>query len=49
MVLMSLLIAVFGVNYPKPREPKAVGRVAGAAWLLFFVAYMALMLWQEVK
>ena len=47
MVLMSVLIAVFGLNYRKPREPKAIGRVAGALWLLFFVAYMALMIFQE--
>ena len=49
MVLMSLSIAVFGVNYRKPRESKAVGRVAGAIWLLLFAAYTGLMLWQEVK
>ncbi len=49
MVLSSLSIAVFGVNYRKPREPKAVGRVAGAIWLLLFAAYTGLMLWQEVK
>ena len=47
MLLMSVLIAVFGLNYRKPREPKAIGRVAGALWLLFFVAYMALMIFQE--
>lgn len=49
MVLASLSIAVFGLNYRKPREPKAVGRLAGAAWLLLFAAYMALMLSQELK
>ena len=49
MVLSSLSIAVFGVNYRKPREPKAVGRVAGALWLLLFAAYMGAMLWQEIK
>lgn len=49
MVLVSVSIAVFGVNCRKPREPKAVGRVAGAIWLLLFAAYMGLMLWQETK
>ena len=49
MVLVSVSIAVFGVNYRKPRESKAVGRVAGAIWLLLFAAYTGLMLWQEVK
>ena len=49
MVLVSVSIAVFGVNCRKLREPKAVGRVAGAIWLLLFAAYMGLMLWQEVK
>ena len=49
MVLMSVSIAVFGFNVRAPREPKTVGRAAGAAWLLFFAVYMGLMLWQEVK
>ena len=49
MVFLSVLIGVFGFNYRKPREPKAIGRVAGAFWLLLFAAYMALMLWQEAK
>ena len=49
MVLVSLSIAVFGCNYRRLREPKAVGRVAGAFWLLCFAAYMALMLSQELK
>ena len=49
MVFLSALIAVFGFNFRKPREPKAIGRVAGAFWLLLFAAYMGLMLWQETK
>ena len=49
MVFLSVLIAVFGFNFRKPREPKAIGRVAGAFWLLLFAAYMGLMLWQETK
>ena len=47
MVVMSVSIAVFGLNYRKPSEPKAIGRVASALWLLFFAAYMGMMLWQE--
>ena len=49
MVLMSVSIAVFGFNVRAPREPKTVGRAAGAVWLLFFAVYMGLMLWQELK
>ena len=49
MVFMSVLIAVFGFNYRKPREPKAIGRAAGVFWLLLFAAYMGIMLWQEMK
>ena len=49
MVVMSVSIAVFGLNYRKPSEPKAIGRVAGALWLLFFAAYMGMMLWQETS
>jgi cation:H+ antiporter len=49
MVFMSLLIAVFGCNYRKPREPKTIGRVAGLLWLLLFAVYTGLMLWQETR
>ena len=49
MVFMSVLIGVFGFNYRKPREPKTIGRVAGAFWLLLFAAYTGVMLWQEMK
>ena len=49
MVLMSLSIAVFGFNVRAPREPKSVGRLAGAVWLLFFAVYMGVMLWQEMN
>ena len=49
MVFLSMLIGVFGFNYRKPREPKTIGRAAGAFWLLLFAAYMGVMLWQEMK
>ena len=49
MLLVSVLIAVFGFNCRAPREPKSVGRAAGACWLLLFAAYMGLMLWQETR
>ena len=49
MVFMSVLIGVFGFNYRKPREPKAIGRAVGVFWLLLFAAYTGLMLWQEAK
>ena len=49
MVFMSVLIAVFGFNYRKPREPKAIGRATGLFWLLLFAVYAGLMLWQEAK
>ncbi len=49
MVFMSVLIGVFGFNYRKPCEPKTIGRVAGAFWLLLFAAYTGVMLWQEMK
>ena len=49
MVFTTVLLGVFGLNYRKPREPKAIGRAVGALWLLLFAAYMALMLVQEMK
>ena len=49
MVFATVLIGVFGFNARAPREPKAVGRVAGGIWLLLFAVYTGLMLWQELK
>ncbi len=47
MAMASISIVVFGLNYRKPREHGSIGRVAGAIWVLSFIAYSALMLYQE--
>jgi len=49
MLGVTVLIAVFGFNFRKPREAKAIGRVSGAIWVLLFAVYMGVMIWQEMK
>ncbi|MCR5414496.1 MAG: calcium/sodium antiporter [Kiritimatiellae bacterium] len=49
MALASLSIIVFGINLRKPREEGMIGRVAGLLWILSFVAYTGLMLYQETR
>lgn len=47
MIVMTLLIAVFGVNYRHPRNSGEISRIKGAMWVLAFVVYLALMVMQE--
>jgi len=49
MLGVTVLIALFGFNFRKPREAKAIGRMSGAVWVLLFAVYMAVMIWQEAK
>ncbi|MBR4616006.1 MAG: sodium:calcium antiporter, partial [Kiritimatiellae bacterium] len=49
MVLLSLSIGFFGINYRKPSGAGRIARLEGAAWLLVFVGYAALLIMQEVK
>ena len=49
MLFATLLIAVFGLNFRKPREAKTIGRLSGAAWLVLFAVYLGLMLVQETR
>ena len=49
LVLLSLSISVFGVNLKNIRQPGSVGRVKGLAWLVAFVVYLGVMLWQECR
>ena len=47
MVAMSLSILVFGMNWRRPMFNGRVGFVKGLVWLLSFVAYTAVMIYQE--
>jgi len=49
MVGMSLSITLFGVNWRHPKWPGAIRRREALVWLLVFVAYTALMIWQESR
>ncbi|MBR1586711.1 MAG: calcium/sodium antiporter [Kiritimatiellae bacterium] len=49
LVLLSLSISAFGVNLKDMRQPGRVGRVKGFVWLVAFVAYLGVMLWQECR
>lgn len=47
MTLFSLMIAVFGINLKKVREPGTITRVEGGIWVVMYVAYLVLMVYQE--
>ena len=44
---LSLAITVFGVNWRRPRENGVFNRFEGLAWILLFLAYTALVIFQE--
>ena len=49
MTVLSLSILVFGLNWRNWRAPGVVTRWKGALWILSFVAYTALAMYQELK
>ena len=49
LVLLSLSIAVFGVNFKDIRKPGRIGRWEGAVWIIAFVVYLGIMLYQECR
>ncbi|MBQ5530736.1 MAG: calcium/sodium antiporter [Kiritimatiellae bacterium] len=40
MAALSISIALFGVNWRRPREDGSIGRISGLVWLAVFAAYM---------
>ena len=48
MAALSISILLFGANWRNPRERGRAGRVCGALWLLAFIAYMSVMVYQEI-
>ena len=49
MMLMSLLIAVFGVNFRRPRRSGFIDYREGIAWILMFLVYLGVMIYQETN
>ena len=48
MTALSLSILLFGANWRSPRRRGRVGRVGGAVWIAAFLAYTAVMIYQEI-
>ena len=49
LLLLSLSIAIFGINFRHIRQPGQIGRMKGIVWLLAFAAYLGIMLYQECR
>ena len=47
LVLLSLSIGLFGVNFKKWRQPARIGRWEGALWVIAFAVYLGIMIYQE--
>ena len=47
LIATSVLLGFFGVNWKKPKEDGVISRTEGAVWVLVFVVYMAVMVYQE--
>jgi cation:H+ antiporter len=46
---LSLSIAIFGINWRKPREITKVGAIKGFIWILIYVIYTVITVMQEGK
>lgn len=49
MILVSILVGAFGINWRRPRENGVITRGEGIFWVVLFVAYMAVMVYQEIS
>ena len=49
MLVLSLSIAFFSVNFRQPRRVGCVSRSKGLAWVVLFVAYTVVMMMQELS
>jgi len=49
LVMLSLSIGLFGVNFKSWRQPELIGRWKGLIWIFAFVSYLGVMLWQECR
>jgi cation:H+ antiporter len=49
MVLLSLSIAVFAFRRGSWKAESRIGKWKGALWILSFLGYLAILIWQESK
>ena len=47
LVLLSLSIGFFGVNFKEWRQPGHIGRWKGTLWVVAFAVYLGIMIYQE--
>ena len=47
LVLLSLSIGLFGINFKKWSQPGQIGRWKGALWVIAFAVYLGVMIYQE--
>ena len=47
LLLFSLSIAFFGLNFKNIRRPGRINRLEGALWVVSFLVYLGIMLYQE--
>lgn len=47
LVAITLLLTLFGMNWRKTRENGVITRTEGAVWVLIFIVYMIVMVYQE--
>ncbi len=47
MIVMSLALAIFGVNWKRPAQSGRIYRWEGVLWILSFLVYVAVMILQE--
>jgi cation:H+ antiporter len=47
LVLLSLSIGFFGINFKEWRQPGHIGRWKGALWVIAFAVYLGVMIYQE--
>ncbi|MBR0505981.1 MAG: calcium/sodium antiporter, partial [Kiritimatiellae bacterium] len=48
MILLTLSIGIFGFSFRRPRSPGTITRPFGIIWLAAFLAYLMLLIRQEV-
>lgn len=49
MFAVSLMVGVFGINWRNPRANGTVTRREGVVWVLAFIVYMVVMVYQEIS
>ena len=48
MIALSFSITIFGINWKHPKWPGVIQKKEAWIWIVVFVGYMVLMLWQEM-